>query len=307
METKGVWTEQMGKFIDGMDHRYTSGRLHGIVDLHIHSAPDVRERKLDDLQLMEAAVERGVRAVVIKSHHVPTVDRAALVNRVKEEKYGDKSDFQMFGGIALNRFVGGINPWAVETALKLGGKLVWLPTNTAENHCRKEGKDHFISCVRDGKVVEELKDVFQLIRDYDAVLETGHISPKECFLVTEAARDAGVKKIVITHPEFHIVGMTLEEQKQIVKDYGVLLERVYAQPVGGGVYKKNLADNVTAMQEIGCEHFIVATDSGQLQNPEWYRSIAEYVDYLYDAGFHEEEIKKMTRENPGRMLGIIGG
>lgn len=281
-----------------------TSRLKGIVDLHIHSAPDVRERKLNDLELMEAAVARGVRAIVIKSHHVPTVDRATLVNLVKQEKYGDSSEFQMFGGIALNRFVGGINPWAVETALKLGGKMVWLPTNTAENHCRKEGKENYVSCVKDGKVVEELKPVFQLVKDYDAVLETGHISAKECFLIAEAARDAGVKKLVITHPEFHIVGMTLEEQKRIVADYDVLLERVYAQPIGGGRYKKNLADNVEAMREIGCRHFIVATDGGQMQNPAWYNTIQEYVDYLYDAGFSQEEIDWMTKENPGRMLGI---
>lgn len=279
-------------------------RLEGIIDLHIHSAPDVRQRRLDDLELMEAAVARKVRAIVIKSHHVPTVDRATLVNRVKEEKYGDSSDFRMFGGVALNRFIGGINPWAVETALKLGGKMVWMPTNTAENHCKKEGRGDYVSVVKDGKVVPELKTVFELIRDFDAVLETGHISPLECFQVTEAARDAGVKKIVITHPEFHIVGMSFEDQKRIVKDYDVLLERVYAQPIGGGVYKKNLPDNVAAMREIGCEHFIVATDGGQMQNPRWYDTIAEYVDYLYDSGFSQEEIDVMTKKNPGAMLGI---
>mgnify|MGYP002791906175 FL=1 len=279
-------------------------RLKGIIDLHIHSGPDVRQRRLNDLELMEAAVARGVRAIVIKSHHVPTVDRATLVNMVKQEKYGDTSDFQMFGGVALNRFVGGMNPWAVETALKLGGKMVWLPTNTAENHCKKEGRGDYVSCVKDGKVVEEFKDICKLIRDFDAVLETGHISPEECFKVTEAARNAGVKKIVITHPEFHIVGMSLEDQKRIVRDYGVLLERVYAQPMGGGVYKKNLPDNVAAMREIGCEHFIVATDGGQMQNPEWYNTIAEYIDYLYDAGFSQAQIDVMTKENPGKMLGI---
>lgn len=279
-------------------------RLKGIVDLHIHSAPDVRERKMDDLQIMEAAVERGIRAVVIKSHHIPTVDRAFLVNRVKQEKYGNTSDFQMFGGIALNRFVGGLNPWAVETALKLGGKLVWLPTNTSENHCRKEGKSDFVSCVKDGKIVPELKTIFKLIKDFDAVLETGHISSKECFHVAEAARDAGISKIVITHPEFHIVGMSLEEQRKVVRDYDVLLERVYAQPIGGGQYKVNLQDNTDAMREIGCEHFIVATDSGQMQNPEWFQTIETYIDYLYDAGFNQQQINLMTKENPAQMLGL---
>ena len=113
-----------------------------------------------------------------------------------------------------------------------------------------------------------------------------------------------MKKIVITHPEFHIVGMTIEEREQIVRDYDVLLEMEYAQPIGGGVYKKNLPENVETMKRIGCEHFIVASDSGQMQNPFWYESIPEYIDYLYDAGFTNEEIDTMTKHNPARMLGI---
>lgn len=278
-------------------------RTKGIIDLHIHSAPDVRQRKMDDLALMEAAVKMGARALVIKSHLVPTMDRAAIVNQVCKEKYPD-SDFQMFGAIALNQSVGGINPHAAEAALKLGAKIVWLPTNTSSNHFHKSGKTGGVEVLKDGKATEELKEVFRLVRDFDAVLATGHISGSECLTVAEAARNEGVKKIVVTHPEFHIVGMTMEQRKQIVKDYDVLLEMEYAQPIGGGVYKKNLPENVETMKEIGCEHFIVSTDSGQMQNPYWYESIAEYIDYLYAAGFDKKEIDMMTKHNPGRMLGI---
>lgn len=278
-------------------------RLKGIIDMHIHSAPDIRERKLNDLELMEAAAERGVRAIVIKSHFVPTADRAYLVNQIRKEKYPD-SDFEMFGGIALNQSVGGINPKAVEAALKLGAKVVWLPTSTASNHFKKNGKEGGVEVVRDGKVVPEMKDVFELVKEYDAVLATGHISPEECFRVTEAAKNADVKKIVITHPEFHIVGMSMEDREKIVKDYGVCLEIVYAQPIGGGVYKKNLPENVETIRRVGADHIIVSTDSGQLQNPEWYKSIEEYADYLYDAGFAAEEIDTMMKRNPAKMLGI---
>lgn len=275
----------------------------GIIDMHIHSAPDIRQRKMNDFELMEAAVKIGARALVIKSHFVPTMDRANLVNMVRKEKYPD-SDFEMFGAIALNESVGGVNPKAVEAALKLGAKIVWLPTNTASNHKKKSGKPGGVEVLKDGKVVEEMQDIFQLIKEHDAVLATGHISPYECFKVTEAARDAGVEKIAITHPEFHIVGMSMEERKRIVKDYDVLLEMEYAQPIGGGVYKKNLPENVETMREIGCEHFIVSTDSGQMQNPPWYESIQEYIEYLYQSGFSKEEVETMTIHNPGRMLGL---
>ena len=278
-------------------------RLKGIIDMHIHSAPDIRQRRLDDIEIMEAAVERGVRAVVIKSHMVPTADRATLVNRMVREKHPD-SDFMMYGGITLNRSVGGINPWAVEAACRLGAKVVWLPTMTSENHVNKGNPGPCVKVTEDGKVTENLKEVFKVVKDFNVVLATGHISPEECFIVTEAARSAGVEKIVITHPEFHIVGMSLEDQVRIVKDYDVMLEKVYAQPIGGGVYKKNLADNVEAMRLIPAKNIVVSTDGGQMQNPPWYETITEYVDYLYDSGIPEDDIIQMTHRNACRLLGI---
>ena len=96
----------------------------------------------------------------------------------------------------------------------------------------------------------------------------------------------------------------MEDREKIVKDYGVCLEIVYAQPIGGGVYKKNLPENVETIRRVGADHIIVSTDSGQLQNPEWYKSIEEYADYLYDAGFAAEEIDTMMKRNPAKMLGI---
>ena len=96
----------------------------------------------------------------------------------------------------MNKVIGGINPVAVETALKLGAKVVWLPTASARNHIEKLNLDmkKCVEVVRDGKVVPEMNDVFQLVKDHDAVLGTAHVSPEECFVVVEAARKAGVKR-----------------------------------------------------------------------------------------------------------------
>lgn len=98
--------------------------------------------------------------------------------------------------------------------------------------------------------------------------------------------------------------MSLEDQVRIVKDYDVMLERVYAQPIGGGVYKKNLEDNVEAVKAVGSEHIIVSTDGGQMQNPRWNEALEEYVSYLYEAGISKEEIDQMTKINPAKMLGL---
>lgn len=277
--------------------------MQGIIDMHIHAAPDVRARKLDDLELMEASVQRGVRAIVLKSHNVPTADRAYLVNRVAAEKYPDVK-FTAFGGLCLNHPVGGLNPDAVETSLKLGAKVIWLPTNTAENHYRKNGKDPSKGVVvtRDGKAVDELQDIFALVKQYNAVLATGHIGAEECFPVVEAARAAGVEKIVITHPEFWVVGMTPEQQADIVRKYDVLLESVYAQPVNSS-YKINIPDNIAAMKAIGPEHFVISTDSGQTVNPYWYESYTTYFKAVSEV-FTSEQVRKMTHDNPAWLLDI---
>ena len=191
----------------------------------------------------------------------------------------------------------------METALKLGAKVVWLPTLDAENQLIKDGKSGGIQLVRDGKAVPELMPIFELVRDYDAYLQTGHISGEECFPVVEAARKAGVKKIVITHPEYHIVGMPVEAQIIIVRDYGVMLEREYAQPVGDR-FVSNLESNVEAIREVGAEHIILATDSGQVNTPYWRDAVQESIRYYRAAGIAEKELQQMMICNPAQMLGI---
>ena len=282
----------------------TKASLKGIVDLHIHTAPDIRERRYTDFDLARAAVKAGARAVVIKSHHGTTMNRAFLTNLYAKEVLG-ATDFEMFGGIVMNRAVGGINPYAVETAIKMGAKIVWLPTLEADNHIAKHnGKGEGVVSVVGGKVVEPLKEVFRIVRDNDVVFETGHISHSDVFVVVEAAREAGVKKILITHAEFRPIGMSFEEQVKLVKDYGVLLERCFAQPVGGGKYISNLEDNLRVIREIGHEHIVVATDGGQVENPPWEDALTQYIQYLLDNGITQEQIDVMTKKNPGGLLGI---
>lgn len=195
--------------------------MRGVIDMHVHSNPDLRLRAYDDFELMEAGIRVGARAIVIKTHQGTTMDRAYLCNRHNRIVHGETNDFTMYGSITLNRVVGGLNPKAVEVALKLGAKVVWLPTQSARNHLDKTGQDvsQCVEVVHDGKIVPELKDIFRLIKDHNAVLGTAHISPREAFMVAEAARDAGVRNLVVTHPEWWIVGMSLEDQLRMVKDY----------------------------------------------------------------------------------------
>ena len=283
--------------------------LQGVIDMHVHSNPDLRTRAYDDFELMEAGIRVGARAIVIKTHQGTTMDRAYLCNRHNQVVHGGDNHFTMFGSITLNRVVGGINPVAVETALKLGAKVVWLPTQSAKGHMEKMGQDlsKCVEVTRDGKVLPEVKSVLQLVKDHDAVLGTGHISPEECFLVVEEAKKMGIDKVVVTHPEWWIVGMSVEDQLRLVKDYDVYLERCYAQNMGGGKYKSNLPSNLEIIKTCGYKNVMISTDGGQVENPHWELALGEYLDYLADHGIPEDQIYYMTHTIQERLLGLEEG
>ncbi len=233
------------------------------------------------------------------------MNRAFLVNEYNKLKYNSENDFVMYGSITLNYGIGGLNPIAVETALKMGAKVVWLPTTHAANQLRKNNKEGGIECLdENGKIVEPLRKIFELIKEYDAVLGTGHLSPEEIFKVVHQAREMGLEKIVITHPEFWVVGMSHEDQVKIVKEYDVILERCFAQPMGGGVYKSNLKDNLEVIKKVGYKNVMVNTDGGQVENPNWEVAFEKYAQFLLDNGITKEELDYMTKEIPSKLLGV---
>ena len=278
--------------------------LNGIIDMHVHTAPDVCPRTYNDLELTAAAVHTGARALVIKGHHCSTVARAALCNAYNRSAL-DSNSFVMYGGLALNYEAGGLNPKAVQTALEMGGKVIWLPTVDAENDYRKHGKSGGIRMTDDrGMPVPELRRIFMLIKEYDAVLATGHISPDEIRCVVDGARNIGVQKIVITHPEYWVVDMSLETQKELISDYGVLLERCFMQPLKNGCWVSNAERNFEAIRTLGAGATILSTDCGNPATPPWEESMRQYLQFMADRGVSSDDLRSMTRTTPARLLGL---
>lgn len=279
--------------------------LKGVFDMHVHSAPDIRERRYTDFEMMEAGIKVGAKGIVLKSHHGTTMNRAFLVNEHNKIVHQGDNDFVMYGSVTLNNAIGGLNPMAVETGLKMGAKVIWLPTTHAANQLAKNGKTGGIKCTDDnGQVVSELKEILKMVKEYDAVLGTGHLSPEEIFRVVDEAKEMGLNKIVVTHPEFWVVGMSHEDQVRITKDYDVILERCYAQPMGGGVYKSNLEDNLEIIKKVGHKNVMVNTDGGQVENPNWEKALEQYMQFLVDRGVTQDQLDYMTKVIPGKLLGI---
>jgi hypothetical protein len=271
--------------------------LAGLVDMHIHSAPDVQPRYADDIDVVRQAQQAGMRAVLLKSHVTLTSDRAAIAEKVVGK-------IRVFGGLALNDEVGGLNPAAVEAALQMGAKEIWMPTRSAAAVRRQEGKPGGITLFADsGALRPEVYDIIDLIAAADAILATGHVSPAESVALASCARQRGVRKILVTHPEAAFIRMPVEIQASLAKE-GVFFERCYVDttPLMDSAVK--LAEIANRIRRIGAGSTVLSTDFGQLRNPSPMEGMRAYLTGLSIEGFRPQEIQKMAGENPSDLLGL---
>lgn len=143
-----------------------------------------------------------------------------------------------------------------------------------------------------------------MIREYDVVLATGHLSAEECHVLIETAKNLGINRILVDHPEYWVTPMDLDEQERLVKDYGVCIGRYYAQPMPDGSFHVNLPENLECYKKLGPDHMIISTDGGQLANPYWEVALRTYMEYFADHGVPIEHIDYMAKKLPGKLLGI---
>jgi hypothetical protein len=286
--------------------------LRGAIDLHIHAAPDIIPRLLNDFELAEAARDAGLAAIVLKSHHMLTADRAQIAQKAFPE-------VKVFGGLALNLpACGGLNPEAVKVALRMGAKIIWLPTLSAANHIDKTRTRvtgnlgvmsqgfaprpvHAVG--ENGAPLPELIEIVKLIAAADIVLATGHLSVPEIKVVVEAAMAAGVRRILVNHPELWLIGMGIEDQRALAAK-GALMEvciRSVTAPGHGEATPKDLAERIKA---VGVEHVVMATDYGQVDSPPAPEGLRWYIAQMLECGIPAEDIERMVRVNPSRLLGL---
>lgn len=272
------------------------------IDTHVHTSPDVVPRAQNDLELVQSALGAEMRGVVLKNHYFPTADRARLARMCFPQ-------VAVLGGIVLNAAAsGGLNPDAVKASIKVGGRVVWLPTTSASNH-RHYATQHpepssvavspVVDVMRNGAPVPELDSILELIAADDLVLATGHVASDEVVAIVRRAQERGVHRIVVTHPELPIVNMPVDTQRDLASK-GVFFERCYFS-VLAGTKATQIVDQIRA---VGVASTVLATDLGQVNNPAPVDGFRMYGELLIRGGIREAEWWTMTRANPARMLGL---
>ena len=285
--------------------------LEGACDLHIHAAPDTVERIGTDLEIAARAKAAGMKAIVLKSVLEPTVTRAWHTMQAVE-------GISVFGGVVLDHHVGGINPAAVEPALRLGGKVVWLPTYHAKGHEKAFGRIGSFGYVEDKphaydltpisilyddkKVKKQVLTVLELCKEADVILATGHISAEETLLLSQISHDIGFKKLVVNHPFFKVPDMDVDMIGELVR-LGAYME-FCANELCPIPRSARLADYVECIKRYGVSRFILASDAGHNRKgwpDEELRIFAQLLGY---SGIEEAQLKVMMTEHYKFLLDL---
>ncbi len=273
--------------------------LAGVIDIHVHSAPDSVPRSIDAISLARKAKELGMRALVLKNHYEPTASLAYVVREVVP-------GIEVFGGIDLNLTVGGMNASAVEhmAAITGGyGRFVWMSTYDAEAQVKFNHENRpFVAVARDGQLLPETRQVIEVIAKHNLVMATGHNSAEVGLLLVRESRAAGVKHMVVTHAMVEPIHMSLPQMKEAA-DMGAYIEFTYNGLIGTSK-EFNFADYAKAIRFVGVDHCILSSDMGQPANPLHPDALVAFFKAMKEQGFSQAEIDQMSKTNPARLLGL---
>lgn len=285
------------------------------VDLHCHSGPAAMPRILDHHEAMLDAEKAGFKAIVYKDHFYGGMAHAQIL-----EKLFPDLKVRLFSGIALNNANGGINPHAVNHAIQLGAKIVWMPTLSAANHVKKTSTDakNFpktsgktlppipLSVLDDsGKLTDEAKLVLDLIAEGDIILSGGHLHVTELTPLFEEAVARGVKKMMVNHPTYLIDAE--ESHIRQLTDLGVYMEHSISMFLENYRRKTTMfppEEIVRLVKAGGVDKTLFCSDLG-LQNAAYpvdgYRL---FVQELLRLQFSRADIRKLISANGAKLLNL---
>lgn len=296
--------------------------LKGTIDIHCHPHPDFCARLLDDRDLVALAKATGMRAVMIKSHSSPTHERAYIA----EKAVG--GGIKVFGLICLNPSVGGLNPLAVSLAIRSGVKAVWMPSMWAENHAayvRRTGKGMGYETIgmnfpaegrgvtildANGVIKDEVLEILDMVAEADLMLATGHLTLNESHILLGEAKKRAMTKLVVHTVNYHVMKYPLTDLKQMVSDYGAVLEMGFSS-LPNGIWDPmdlsrliSVSDVCEMIDAVGSKNVVVSTDCGQFSTPMPIEAMRLWINHLRTKKYSQEDIDNMTKHVPARLLGI---
>lgn len=284
------------------------------VDLHCHvdlefSATRFR-KAMPEWEWLPRAEAAGMRAVVLKSHLWPSVSLSPFLAQVYT------GTVEVATSVTLNPTSGGLDPWAVEAAVAMGAKMVFMPTWGSRNDCEcggfhrrlAESFEHFdparlstLSVLDEsGALVDGVQEILRLVLDHDVVLSTGHLSWRESLVLAQEARAVGFERLVFGHPLSGSVGAPREAIAEAAQ-LGAYIEVCWPTIAPG---RRDPAEVVAVLREVGASRTVLTSDffGGASSSPS--DLLRMFLGALYDAGLSQAEIREGAATNPAALLGL---
>ncbi len=306
----GTYQEEARALIATIEDAVANALLIGAVDLHVHSGPSTMPRKVDHFQATEEAAAAGMRGILFKDHHYSVAPFIPIMDRLLGHL-----DVAMYSGLVLNNTVGGLNPFVVDAQLKMGAKLIWMPTAQSANHIRSShGKTRLVSNVAlkpapgitvvgpYGNLLDEVKEILDSIAAFDAILSSGHLHVSEIWTLFEEAKKRGVKRLLINHPMYGL-HFSYEDIAQLA-EFGALIEQsacLYIDSRFNVFSPQELKEHILAA---GVAHSSIGSDLGQVDNPTPVEGMRQAIKLCLALGFSEDDVRTMVRDNPAKLVGL---
>jgi hypothetical protein len=303
----------------------TRDLIKGRIDFHIHPGPDPYPRVATAMEIAYLARNAGMKAVVLKCFETMTPQLAATVEEAIP-------GIHVIGGVCMEGAIGGINPRAVEMAIRAGAKVVWMPALDSSHNLevaeayqksgRKESTLHHMKGIlgrsdpraklrvtRDGVILPEVEEILDMVATANIVAATGHMNKKDRAVFVDAAVAAGVKKIVLTHANASWAYADIEEQKQLTQKPGVYIEYVIGPLLGSidAQDPKILIDMITAVTP---QRAVLGTDCGTSWSSKGVgrihptEGLATLVGILLNNGISPQDIDTMSIKVPSMLLDL---
>ena len=286
--------------------------IQGACDLHIHTAPDIFPRFLDDVEHATVCRNAGLRAILYKCHADTTMTRAWHTMRQVE-------GIKVFGGITLNLQAGGLNPAAVDVALQLGAAQVWMPSYHSQAHYEETGMlggyahqstdaptypvQGITILDEAGKMRQEVYYILELVKKHNKIIGTAHLSAYESLALIEAAREVGCQRVVLTHPFFAPPACSIRQVQEAV-ELGAFVEFAAGNAMSPIPKPIDLRQYVEIIKLVGADNMVISSDTGhprKTNSPETMRTFAQHLNYL---GVGESDLYKMLNYNYNYLLDL---
>jgi len=281
--------------------------IDNIIDIHVHADPSLFERNCNAKELLEKC--SNYKAIVFKFHHGSSVELANILNQ--------SSPVDVFGGVVLNEFVGGLNPMAVESAIILGAKIIWLPTIHAAFHekacgclggfdfqkSKVKAPEKGISIVRNNDLSENVKEILDIMNGKPCVLASGHISPEEIKILSAYINDNKIDtKLLINHVFFSAPKLKMEDIKELSNENTYFeVSHLTVSKLTKAAQVEDVADALKRHPEL---NWIMVSDSGQKDGYTSPEAMEEFYSQLKEQGVLEVDLQRYMTENPSELLGL---